>query len=74
MYKTLGQDNTEIFNCVREKLLSYMREKFKLCETKTFKLCERKNLSFVRGETFNPIRPGGGGGSEAWMTKPTADN
>ena len=45
MYKTPGQDNTEIFNCVREKKnLSYMREKFKLCE--------RKLLSRVRGETF----------------------
>ena len=42
MYKTHDQDNTEIFNCVREKLLSYMREKFKLCERKNFKLCERK--------------------------------
>ena len=59
MYKTPGQDNTEIFNGVREKLLSYMREKFKLCERKTlklckrknFKLCERRNLCFVRGET-----------------------
>ena len=45
MYKTPGQDNIEIFNCVREKLLSYMREKFKLCERKTFKLCERKKLT-----------------------------
>ena len=52
MYKTRDQDNTEIFSCVREKLLSYMREKFKLCDRKTFKLCERNNLSFVRGETF----------------------
>ena len=46
MYKTPGQDNTEILNCVREKnFLSYMREKFKLCERKTFKLCERRNFS-----------------------------
>ena len=29
-----------------------------------------KNSSFM----FNPIRPGGGGGSEARMTKLTADN
>ena len=34
MYKTHGQDNTEISNCVREKLLSYIREKVKLCEKK----------------------------------------
>ena len=47
MYNTCGQDNTEIFNCVREKLLSYMREKFKLCERKTFKLCERKKFQVV---------------------------
>ena len=48
MYKTPGQDNTEIFNCAREKkFLSYMREKFKLCERKTFKLCERRNFSWL---------------------------
>ena len=28
MYKTRGQDNTEILNCVREKLLSCVREIF----------------------------------------------
>ena len=44
MYETRGQDNTEILNCVREKLLICVREKFKLCE--------RKLLSCVRGKTF----------------------
>ena len=55
MYKTRGQDDTEISNCVREKLLSYMREKVKLCERKNlgcvrkkFKFCEKKILSCVR--------------------------
>ena len=42
MHKTRSQDNTEISNCVREKLLSYIREKAKLCE--------RKNLSCVRNK------------------------
>ena len=46
MYKTPGQDNTEIFNCVRKKIFfNYMREKVKLCERKIFKLCERRNFS-----------------------------
>ena len=55
MNKTRGQDNTEISNCVREKLLSYKREKVKLCERKNlsrvrkkFKFYEKKILSFVR--------------------------
>ena len=33
MYKTCGQDNTEILHCVRT---------FKLCERKAFELRERK--------------------------------
>ena len=55
MYKTRGQDNTEISNCVREKLLSYMREKVKLCERKNlscvrkkFKFCEKKNFELCK--------------------------
>ena len=43
-YKTRGQDNTEILNCVREKFLSRVRE--------IFKLCERKLLSCVREKNF----------------------
>ena len=43
MYKKRGQDNTEISNCMREKLLSYMREKVKLCEKKILSYI-RKNL------------------------------
>ena len=53
MCKTLGQDNTEIFNCVREKLLSYMREKLSSCvREKLSSYVRKKLLSCVRGETF----------------------
>ena len=45
MYKACGQDNTENFNCVREKLLSCVREKLLSCVRKNF-------LSCVRGKTF----------------------
>ena len=55
MYKTCGQDNTEISNCVREKLLSYMKEKVKLCERKNLS-CVRKNLSFVRKKILCCVR------------------
>ena len=55
MYKTRGQDNTEISNCVREKLLSYIREKVKFCERKNlsfvrkkFKFCEKKNFELCK--------------------------
>ena len=48
MYKTRGQDNTEIFNCVREKLLSCVREKILSWVRKKIKFCERELLSCVR--------------------------
>ena len=35
-YKTRDQDNTEILNCVTEKLLSHVREKFLSCVRENF--------------------------------------
>ena len=53
MYKTRGQDNTEILNCVRDKVLSYVREKNLSCVRENLLSCVReKNLSCVREETF----------------------
>ena len=53
MYETRGQDNTEILNCVREKLLSSVRENVsRLCERKNLSCVREKFLSCVRGETL----------------------
>ena len=68
MYETCDQDNTEILNCVRgkllicvrekflsclrEKLLSCVRAKLSSCVRKKFLSSVRKKLSFVRRKIF----------------------